>query len=372
MQFLLFFICCIVASQTLFGECSEENQSSNLEKLQQHENGSERSQKKEIEPLEIGNFALAISQQPGPLVSFGENIVDKGQTQLFVFADDFYSKKKCTTDVIPSLLYGITDNLSIFLNAPFTPLMKDTSSDSPQSSGTSSPTQPQKGGASSPQSGTGSSSTQSENSHKQAASKSGRSMNQSDSTSEQSHTYRSRGWEDLFIQLEYAVYTMKTLTSVDQATIVANMTFPTGSSKKNPPTGFGASSYFIGGTYSHMTTDWFAFTSHGAVFPTAHHQTKFGEQLLYQFGFGSNIPSPKKWIYAWMVEMNGQYTRKNKIQGVIDPNSGGNTIFVTPSLWVSSERIILQFGVGVPIVQHLFGEQRKYHYSLVCNLGYTF
>ena len=60
----------------------------------------------------IGNFALSISQQPTPLVSFGENIIDKGQVQLFLFADAFIGKHSYLTDVIPSVLYGIRDDLS--------------------------------------------------------------------------------------------------------------------------------------------------------------------------------------------------------------------------------------------------------------------
>jgi len=243
------------------------------------------------QPLPIGNFSLPISQQPGPLVSFGQNIIEKGELQLFVYADAFIGKNNYLTDVIPAILYGITDQLSFFFNVPFSPGNKDRAN-------------------------------------------------------------RSSGIEDIFAQLEYAFYTRNSSYSSDQATIVANVAFPTGSSTKIPATGFGSYSYFLGATFNHMEINWFVFTSPGFEFTTSHHGTKFGYQLLYQFGFGRYIPSPCGWIFAWMVEFDGQYTWKNRIKGAIDPNSGGNTIYVNPSIWVSTKKIIFQLGPGFPIVQH--------------------
>lgn len=262
-------------------------------------------------PSKSGNFSLSTSQQPGPLVSFGENIIDKGLVQLFLFADAFIGKNSYSTDVVPSILYGINDDLSIFFNVPFSPGNKD-------------------------------------------------------------RDHHSAGLEDIFAQLEYAFYNRKSSHSVDQATLVANVTFPTGSSSKDPPTGFGSSSFFIGATFNHMMIDWFFFVSPGGILTTSKHGTKFGDQFLYEFGLGRNIPSPKGWIFAWMLEFDGAYAWKDKYHGHTVRNSGGNTIYLTPSIWVSSQRIILQFGAGYPIVQHLFGKQSKKFLSFDFNFGVTF
>ena len=272
---------------------------------------AEKSDQKNIDPPALGNFSLSTSQQPGPLVSFGENIVDKGQVQLFLFADAFIGKNSYLTDVLPAILWGITNDFSFFFNVPFSPGNKD-------------------------------------------------------------KDYHSSGLEDIFAQLEYAFYTKKSPHSVDQATVVANVTFPTGSSSKIPPTGFGSNSFFIGATFNHMEINWFFFTSPGAVLTTSKHGTKFGDQFLYQFGLGRYIPSPSGWIFAWLLEIDGLYSWKNKIKGTIDPNTGGNTIYITPSIWISSKRIILQFGAGYPIVQHLFGDQQKKFLSFDFNFGITF
>lgn len=278
-----------------------------------NERGSEQlsNEQKEEEPPPIGNFSLPTSQQPYGLFAFGGNVIDKNEVQLFFFADDFKGKDKVFIDLIPSILIGVTDKFSIFLNFPFTPEFKD-------------------------------------------------------------GNHKSSGLLDFFIQGEYAFYNKATSFYTDQATFVGNITAPTGSIKKNPPTGAGSPTLFLGWTYTRMMVNWFAFTAQGAVITTSNHKAKIGDQFLYQFGFGRNFPSRTGWIYAWMIELDGQYNEKNIINGRIDSNSGGNTIFVTPSLWISSKDILLQFGVSVPIYQNLFGKQNRFDYALNLNFAWSF
>ncbi len=59
---------------------------------------------KKASPLNIGNFALPTPQQPGPLISFGQHVINKDQAQLFLFADDFKGKRKHKIDLIPTTL----------------------------------------------------------------------------------------------------------------------------------------------------------------------------------------------------------------------------------------------------------------------------
>lgn len=307
-KFLNLFTLVIILSFAYLGgqeDCTEDS------KNEDPKEKKDDAKKKEEKPPQIGNFALPTSQQPANLIGFGGNIIDEGEIQFYFFADGFNGKNKVSTDMFPSVLFGITDNCSIFFNFPFTPLLKD-------------------------------------------------------------GPHTSSGLEDFFVQLEYAFYNKSTTTYVDQATLVATITFPTGSSKKNPPTGFGSPSLFLGATYYHELIDWFAFTAQGALLTTSEHGTKFGDQFFYQFGLGRNIPSPEGWIYAWLVEIDGQYSKRNRIEGDIDTNSGGNTIYATPSLWFSSKEVIVQVGFGIPINQNLFGCQNKFDYVVDFNFAWSF
>ncbi|HFF3083611.1 hypothetical protein [Legionella pneumophila] len=160
---------------------------------------------------------------------------------------------------------------------------------------------------------------------------------------------------------------------VDQMTFVGALTAPTGSAKKDPSTGFGSLSYFLGGTYNRMSVDWFGLVSSGLNVITKHDGMKLGNQYLYQFGLGRNIKSETgKYIFFGLVEVNGVYTGKDKFIGEIDPNSGGNLVSIIPSLWFSTKKLFFQLGVALPILQTPNGEQNKIHYNTVATAGITF
>jgi hypothetical protein len=265
----------------------------------------------EKKPSKTGIFALPTSQQPAALFGFGGNIIDKGEVQVNLFSDEFIGKNKCTIDVIPGILYGVRDDFSIYINVPVTPRFRDGEK-------------------------------------------------------------RSSGFEDFYLQLEYAFYANTTKDFADQATIVASVTTPTGSIRKTPPTGYGSPGFFLGATYYHTTVDWVIFTSHGTLLTTSHNNSKIGDFFLYQFGIARNFKSPEGWIYAGLLEVDGQFQNKNRFSGNRDPNSGGNAIYVTPSLWISSENMIAQFGISFPISQNLYGNQREFDFALNCSLSYSF
>lgn len=310
----LLHFCVLAFFLTVSPVLAEEESDVCSPKKEETKEESSKEKKKEDEdegPPPIGNFSLPESQQPGPLFGFGGNIIEEGEIQVYFFADALTGRKLLTMDLIPGILFGVTDKLSLFFNAPFTPLFRNGDD-------------------------------------------------------------RSSGLLDFFVQLEYAFYEKKNCDCTDQATILGNITLPTGSIHKNPPTGFGSTSFFLGTTFTRTWIDWVAFTAYGAMLTTSHRHERIGNQFLYQFGFARNLPSPPGWIYAWMLEFDGQYNQKNEEHGHYDPDTGGNTIYVTPSLWMSCHDFLLQFGVSLPIHQHLFGHQRKYDYVLNFNIAWSF
>jgi hypothetical protein len=265
------------------------------------------------QPPTVGNFILLSSQQPGPLLGLGENILDKGQWQTAMFMDDYSGPGVRAMDIIPGVLYGITDALSIFFNMPVAVDYK----------------QPGQ---------------------------------------------HSSGLEDAYVQLEYAYYTKNTHSYEDQATIVANISFPTGSSGVRPPTGNGAVSYTLGTTFNRTWADWFVFTAPGIVLNSVHNGNRAGDQFFYQFGLGKNLRNiGRSWLIAGLAELTGSLVEANHIATTgRDGNTGGNTVLLTPSVWIADKNIIFQFGVGVPVVQNLHGQQTKIKYVLAGNFSWTF
>src|SRR5436190_21033773 len=64
--------------------------------------------------LTMGNFALPTSQQPGPLIGFGQNIVEAGDRQFFLYANYLKGQQKKYVEAVPSFVYGISDTASLF------------------------------------------------------------------------------------------------------------------------------------------------------------------------------------------------------------------------------------------------------------------
>lgn len=262
-------------------------------------------------PLKLGNLSLRPSQQPAPLVGFGETVIEKGQVQLFLLASHYKIKNGYYNDVGPAVIYAFSDNCSLYANLPVAARYKE----------------------------------------------------------EKEH---SAGLVDTYVQLEYAYYNKSRLTYTEQATVIAGVTIPTGSTSKSPSTGDGSPSYFVGGNFNHMGIDWFYFGSLGVFLTTFHSNTKPADAYLYQVGIGRNIASPPGWIIAWMVEFDGIYTSRDIDQGEADPDSGGNILFFTPSLWISSEKCVFQLGAGGVMTQHFYGDQNHFTHQFLFNFAYTF
>jgi hypothetical protein len=136
--------------------------------------------------------------------------------------------------------------------------------------------------------------------------------------------------------------------------------------KKNPPTGNGWFSYFLGTTFVFMSYDWYAFLSPGAYFPTSHHGSKVGNSYLYQWGFARYIKalSPPGCIFDLMIEFDGTYSQKDRGSHGKNLDTGGNVLLATPSFWLSSTSWLIQSGISFPIFQNLNGNQDKLEYDI--------
>jgi len=266
------------------------------------------------EQIKKGNLALPSSQQPGPLFSFGQNVIDKNSFQVFGIVD--YLQGKCSgrkyNDVIPALLYAFNNHCSLYVAAPFA--TQSTFFDGQQN-----------------------------------------------------------GIENIQVQIEFDLYNNDKEKASDEITFVGAVLIPAGSPFSNPATGFTAPSFFLGTTASHMAVEWYFFVAAGALLTAPRNKTKFGDVLLYDCGIGRNIHgNPDDYILTAILEINGFYDGPDIINGVLDCNSGNNTIYVGPSLWFSTKKLILQAGIEFPIVEQLRGIQPQKQYLATLTVGWKF
>ena len=265
-------------------------------------------------PPSVGNFALRGSQQPGPLLSFGQTII--GQSQLQFFLDTFspYHLGGAFDSLNGSLTYGITDSTSLYFNYPI-------------------------------------------------------------QSNAQTRIFRTSGLSNITLQLEHAFYTGGSRQYQEQATIVGGVTIPmqgTSGEFSRRTTGYGSSTYFLGTTYNRSYVEWLGYVSPGVLLTTTSEHIRLGSQFLYQAGLEHTIIAiSQQSILFGLLEFDGQYTEKDEVLGHHLPNSGGNVIALTPSLGFSTQHTILQVGVGFPIVQNLNGNQTKINYFIAANFSWT-
>jgi hypothetical protein len=264
-----------------------------------------------VEPIKIGNF----ENQEWPTASFGLGQFITPKKSIVPYPVLFHTKGKNQnqTIVYPQVGYGILDSLSLLVSLPII-------------------TNVNVGGS------------------------------------------ETQGVGDLLVQFEYAYYEKSTELFFNQATIVTNITFPTGhlSTTSKPSTGVGAVSLFFGATLSHTSADWYAYLSDGIIINTPAKNTQVGNNVLYEGGIGRNLGNPGGITLVGILEFNGVYIQKNKTNGEFDPNSGGNTIFLGPTICCSFKNVLLFGGMQFPVYQHLNGTQGKQKYRLIFNALATF
>jgi hypothetical protein len=262
-------------------------------------------------PPSIGNFALPSPQQPGPLLSFGQTLIGKNYLQLSLDTFSPYQLGGSFDSVNAAMIYGITDSTALYFSYP---IVADA----------------------------------------------------------QTRVHRTSGLRDITLQLEHGIYTAGNIRHQDQATVVGAMTLPLQDANSLQTVGYGSPTFFMGTTYNRTYVDWLGFVSPGVLITTTSNHIRLGSQYMYQAGIGRNIVAvtDKSMVFG-LLELDGQYTEKDQIFGFANPNSGGNIITLTPSLWLSSKRFIAQVGVGFPIVQNLNGNQPTLDYFIATSLSWT-
>lgn len=266
-----------------------------------------------VTPEPIGNFALKTSQRVSPLFSLGQNIVDKGDFLTYGEYVRIKGENFAANDGVLSFLYGFTNKCSIIGVFPVT-----------------------------------------SNSNPAAV--------------------KTAGIADLFIQVEYEYYEQNYTDASNSCTALCALYLPRGTIETSfnsiPAEPFGI---LFGGTVSHESETWYAFLSGGAIVRPNRKKNNTGNSILYQCGIGANLEGiTNKFIACVLFEINGNYTTPCTTYIQDNLTSGGNFVFAAPSIYLATEKVLFQCGVGIPICENLCGPQSKTNYLFITNFAWKF
>ncbi len=253
-----------------------------------------------------GNFSHAIN--PGNTFAFGQNIVTKGALDIYPTFNACKGEDFSYVAITPSIIYGLSNRCSFYVGLPIVAHQKN------------------------------------------------------------SDQKVQRGVENLFAQIEYALYLNNTELSQNMITIVGNVGLPTEhlsydhcTTSTHIPT---VTTFFGGMTASHISVYWYLYASLGATafLPKNHIWQRY--ELLYEWGLGRVITTTRRTTIMGLLEFNGIYTARTKICDVDYGNSGGNIIYIGPSLCITSDTCYMSAGIQGPLFQSWHGTQGKQTYRL--------
>lgn len=76
-------------------------------------------------------------------------------------------------------------------------------------------------------------------------------------------------------------------------------------------------------------------------------------------------------MFIALMELDGQYDGRDRIGAHRVASSGGNIVYLTPSLWYSTSQWIFQVGVSLPVIQTWHDEKKKTYYYTAASIAWT-
>lgn len=104
-------------------------------------------------------------------------------------------------------------------------------------------------------------------------------------------------------------------------------------------------------------------------------QTKLGALFDYNFAASLEVYSDKKERYNLdgIVELLGEFAEYNKVNGIMEPDSGGKTLFIMPGIRANVKSTLsAYFGVGLPLFECYHGVQVKTTYFAIGGVDLSF
>jgi hypothetical protein len=190
------------------------------------------------------------------------------------------------------------------------------------------------------------------------------------------------GLTDLWLSAKYRFYR----GPLGQMAVFAGVKFPAGRSDVNDSNGAplepsatagsGSVDGMAGLAYSRFLTSRVTLDASAQyTFRAEHHQFRLGDRfdggVAFAYRFTRDIRKFPQ--FSAFAEANVRHLAKSRDTGVLDDNTGGTALFITPGFRVGfCEHFSITVGVPVPVVQDLNGEQLKTSFKVNASLNLSF
>lgn len=250
-----------------------------------------------------------------PIFGFGNTILKKNELIIGQGLYNFQFERGRATFLLPALLYGITDSLSLSLYASIA-------------------SNEQEGGC---------------------------------------RDISSFGISNTSIVGEYAFFKKKhSTTDIEyRATLYCNLGLPV-PDQKIPPLGYESTTFLLGTAGKISTQSWRVFSFLGALLPTKANRTEYGKQFFYEIGCGVSLKHTKTFSAIMLLECDGRFMQQDTTGPMLDPDSGGSIVLVGPGIVLRHGRFVFDGAFQAPVFQSLNGKQEKRLYRFAFQIFWIF
>ncbi|MCH8118870.1 MAG: transporter [Planctomycetes bacterium] len=182
------------------------------------------------------------------------------------------------------------------------------------------------------------------------------------------------GLGDIMLRGKYQLFRRDTLGAQDKISAILGIKFPTGDEDAKPRLGTGTTDFLFGLSAGHESRTWYRFATLRYFLRTKHDGFGPGDKIFYDVTIGYRPWRREylQWDLVGLLEMSGEYEFGSELGGKTVRNSGGNTIWLGPSLLFSYRNIMVKGGIQMPVYQQLKGNQEHNDFRTVFAIEYHF
>ncbi len=175
----------------------------------------------------------------------------------------------------------------------------------------------------------------------------------------------SNGLGDVRLFTKYRFWRHDTLGVQRSAAALLKVKLENGDERENPPLGTGSTDTLVGLTYGHESLKWYRWA--GIRYRRNGENDaglRRGDKWLLDLaaGWRPRMPEYLKADTVWLLELNGEYGQRAKINGAAVRDSGGREWFLSPGIFWTLRNFAVKAGVQIPVASELNGDQPESDY----------
>ncbi len=178
-------------------------------------------------------------------------------------------------------------------------------------------------------------------------------------------TDSSDGLGDLALFTKYRFWRKDSLGLQESAALFLKVITDTGSNSKAPPIGKGTTDSIVGLTYGYEGRKWYRWASARYRFNgTNNAGIERGDKILIDFvgGIRPNLTGYLETDVVYLLELNGEFGKRARLNGSELANTGGTEWFISPGIFWTQRNFAIKAGVQIPIYANLNGNQDESDY----------